>query len=389
MATLIVKPRTRVFHGHTWIYASDIKNLSGNPQSGEVIQVKDIRGKFLGSAIYSEFSQIKARIFSYRNQKLDVEFFERRLLRAIEVRKNLGIDLNMARVVWSESDGLPGVILDQYGDTIVFQTLTAAMDKHQAELVEAIDKVFSPKVIVERNEVNVRKAEGLEQRKGILKGELQGSIPMSYQGMFFNIDFLDGHKTGLYLDQLDNYLKIAQYAKGKRVLDCFCNQGGFAQACKLAGAAEVTAVDISETAIETAKGNAQRAGVEIQWVAENCFDFLKKSDVEGKQYDLIILDPPSFTKNKQSVKDAMRGYKEIHLRALKMLAPGGIMATYSCSHHVSVGEFHESIIDAAVDAKKVLRRVDCYFQRADHPVLATLPETEYLRGFAYEVAGSW
>ncbi len=181
----------------------------------------------------------------------------------------------------------------------------------------------------------------------------------------------------------------AKLAKGRRVLDCFSNQGGFAQACALAGATEVTAVDISESATELAKKNAEISGAKVTFIAANCFDFLKQQESSGATYDFIILDPPSFTKTKANVKDAMRGYKEIHLRALKMLQPGGIMATYSCSHHVSTGEFHSSIEEAAVDARKTLRRVAMYSQRPDHPILATIPETEYLVGYAYEVVAAW
>jgi 23S rRNA (cytosine1962-C5)-methyltransferase len=212
---------------------------------------------------------------------------------------------------------------------------------------------------------------------------------MRHQGSAFHVDLIEGQKTGLYLDQLDNYQQVAKLAKGRRVLDCFTNQGGFAQACALAGAADVTAVDISESAIATAKANTGISGARVNFIAQNCFDFLKQQESSGATYDLIILDPPSFTKSKATVKDAMRGYKEIHLRAMKMLQPGGIFATFSCSHHVSRGEFHASIEDAAVDARKTLRRVATYTQRPDHPILATIPETEYLTGYAYEVVASW
>lgn len=389
MPTLSIQPRARILHGHVWVYATEIKGRFGDPQPGDVVQLQDARGKPMGSAIYNPKSQISARLFSYRRQDLDLDFFVRRIERALKVRADAGVDTSLCRVVWSESDGLPGVVVDRYGDYLVLQTLTLAMAMRQELIVEALVKVLAPKGIVQRNEGGVRKAEGLDQVKGGIYGETPAPFVVRHQGSAFHADLVEGQKTGLYLDQLDNYQHAATLAKGRRVLDCFTNQGGFAQACSLAGAAEVTAVDISDSAIETAKKNAAISGARVNFISANCFDFLKQQESSGATYDLIILDPPSFTKTKASVKDAMRGYKEIHLRALKMLQPGGILATYSCSHHVSRGEFHASIESAAVDARKTLRRVAAYTQRPDHPILATIPETEYLAGYAYEVVAAW
>lgn len=389
MPTISIQPRARIFHGHVWVYATEIKGRFGDPQPGDVVQLQDPRGKPMGSAIYNPKSQISARLFSHRRQDLDLDFFVRRIERAYKLRQDAGVDLNLCRMVWSESDGLPGVVVDRYGDYLVLQTLTLAMAQRQELIIQALVQIFSPKGIVQRNEGGVRKAEGLDQVKGPVYGENPAPFVVRHQGSAFHADLLEGQKTGLYLDQLDNYQRTARVAKGRRVLDCFSNQGGFAQACSLAGAAEVTAVDISESAIETAKKNAAISGAKVNFIAANCFDFLKQQEAAGATYDLIILDPPSFTKTKASVKDAMRGYKEIHLRALKMLQPGGIMATFSCSHHVSTGEFHDSITSAAVDARKTPRRVDTYTQSPDHPILATIPETEYLSGYAYEVVASW
>lgn len=389
MPTLSIQPRARIFHGHVWVYATEIKGRFGDPQPGDVVQLQDARGKPMGSAIYNPKSQISARLFSYRRQDLDLDFFIRRIERALKSRVDAGVDTQLCRIVWSESDGLPGVVVDRYGDYLVLQTLTLAMAQRQDLIIEALVKVFSPKGIVQRNEGGVRKAEGLEQVKGTVYGEEPTPFVVRHQGSAFHADLIEGQKTGLYLDQLDNYQHAAKLAKGRRVLDCFTNQGGFAQACALAGASEVTAVDISESAVALAEKNAAIAGAQVKFIAANCFDFLKQQESSGATYDLIILDPPSFTKTKASVKDAMRGYKEIHLRAMKMLQPGGILATYSCSHHVSKGEFHASIEDAAVDAKKTLRRVATYTQRPDHPILATIPETEYLTGYAYEVVAAW
>jgi len=389
MSALSIQPRARLFHGHVWVYATEIKARYGNPEPGDVVQLQDMRGKPLGSAIYNPKSQISARLFSYRRQDLDLDFFIRRVERALRSREAAGVDTSLCRLIWSESDGLPGVIVDRYDDHLVLQTLTLAMAQRQDLIIQALVQVLSPRSIVQRNEGNVRKAEGLDQVKGVVWGEQPDPFVVRHQGSAFHADLLEGQKTGLYLDQLDNYQQVATLAKGRRVLDCFTNQGGFAQACALAGAADVLAVDISESAVALAEKNAAIAGARVKFLAANCFDFLKQQESSGATYDLIILDPPSFTKTKASVKDAMRGYKEIHLRALKMLQPGGIMATFSCSHHVSRGEFHASIEDAAVDARKTLRRVTTYTQRPDHPILATIPETEYLTGYAYEVIASW
>jgi 23S rRNA (cytosine1962-C5)-methyltransferase len=389
MATLIVQPRSRVFHGHHWVYGPEVKSTSYEPRAGDVVNLKDVKGKMLGSAVYNPNSIIIARRFSFRKQDLDATFFRSRIERAIEMRRSAGIDLNLCRLVWSESDGLPGLIVDKYGPHLVIQTLTYAMAMREELIRDALVALLSPESIVTRNEGAVRLAEKLVQEKKVLHGSAPAPFSLSYGGVNFEIDVMEGQKTGLYLDQLDNYVSAGRLAKGKRVLDTFCNQGGFAQACALGGAVDVTAVDVSESAIAQLEKNAIDTPVRVKGIAANAFDFLKEGDAAGHQYDLIILDPPSFTKNKASVKDALRGYKEIHLRALKMLSPGGLLLTYSCSHHVSTGEFMETINDAAVDSKRSLRMVERYFQRADHPVLVGMPETEYLRGYALEVVAAW
>ena len=390
MSSLILQPRARFFHGHVWAYATEIKARQGDPQPGDVVTLKDVRGKPLGSAIYNPQSQISARLFSYRRQDLDADFFLRRVQRARRLREEAGIDTVLARVVWSESDGLPGVVVDRYGDHLVLQTLTLAMDQRLEMIVAALREVYQPKSITERNEAPVRRAEGMELRKGAVFGETPAPFEVRSGGLVFTVDVLEGQKTGLYLDQLDSYAAVARLARGRRVLDCFTNQGGFAQACALAGATSVRAVDVSAPALVAARRNAEAAGAAgIDFVEANVFDFLKQADSAGERYDLIVLDPPSFTRTKGSVKDAMRGYKEIHLRAMKMLEPGGVLATFSCSHHVSTGEFHEVIVDAAVDARKTLRQIATYGQRPDHPIIATLPETEYLRGYAFQVEAAW
>ena len=385
MPGIIIKPRSRIFHGHDWVYSSEILKTFGNPEPGEVISMKDYKDRPLGTAIYNPESQIVARRISRRKQKLDAEFFNRRISQAIELRENSGVDINLCRIIWSESDALPGVIVDRYGDHLVLQTLTLAMEKNKQFIIEALVDQLSPKSIILRNDSPMLKAEGIEQNISLVYGENPGAFTVSANDILFEIDLLDGQKTGLYLDQLEAHAAITKYAKGKRVLDCFCNQGGFALACAKAGAESVTAVDISESAIEATKRNAEINGVEINAIKHNAFDFLKHCE---DKYDLVILDPPSFTRNKKTLNDAMRGYKEIHLRGLKLLENHGILSTFCCSHHASRELFLKNVVSASVDAKRTVRLIENHSQRLDHPILPAIPETEYLKGFTFQLTHS-
>lgn len=385
MAGLIIAPRARIFHGHEWVYATEIRKSFGDPKPGYVVSLKDFRDKPLGSAIYNPQSQIVARRFSRRRQDLDLDFFQRRIRQALDFRQRGGIDPELCRIVWSESDGIPGLVVDRYGSHLSVQTLTLAMDLRRDLIRQALIDVLAPASIVLRNDSPIRKAEGLETGIEMLHGENPGPFEVSANGLQFEVDLFDGQKTGLYLDQLQSHAEVARLAKGRRVLDCFTNQGGFALACAKAGAEKVTAVDVSATACESARKNAARNGLEIDVIEHNVFDFLKHAEPE---YDLIILDPPSFTRNKKTLMDAMRGYKEIHLRSLKLLGKGGILSTFCCSHHASREIFLGNLADASVDAKKSLRLITEHGQRADHPILVTIPETGYLKGFTAEIIAS-
>ncbi|HJM62853.1 MAG: rRNA large subunit methyltransferase I [Roseibacillus sp.] len=382
MPGLVVKPRSRIFHGHDWVYASEIKKSFGNPQPGEVISLKDFKDKPLGSAIYNPRSQIVARRFSRRKQDLDRAFFLRRLQLAFSLRERLPVDPTLCRLAWSESDGLPGLIVDRYRSHLVVQTLTLAMDQRIDLITGVLQELLTPDSIVVRNDSPMRKAEGLEPVNFVAHGENPDPVLLETGGLHLEATLLAGQKTGLYLDQLDTYDRIASLAPGKRVLDCFSNQGGFGLACARAGAASVTCVDISADAIAAVRRNAELNDLKTETVEANAFDYLKNCD---EQFDLIILDPPSFTRSKKALGDAMRGYKEIHLRALKLLDHDGYLATFSCSHHVSRELFLNNVRDAAVDARRTLRLVESYTQRADHPILPTIPETEYLKGFCLQL----
>ncbi|MBB80505.1 MAG: rRNA large subunit methyltransferase I [Roseibacillus sp.] len=382
MPGLVIKPRSRIFHGHDWVYASEIKKSFGNPQPGEVISLKDFKDKPLGSAIYNPNSQIVARRFSRRKQDLDKDFFLRRLKLAFSLRERLPVDPLLCRLAWSESDGLPGLIVDRYDRHLVIQTLTLAMDQRIDLIVNVVQELLSPESIVVRNDSPMRKAEGLEMSNFVAAGKDPDPVTLEHGNLKFKSTLLTGQKTGLYLDQIDTYRKVSELAEGKKVLDCFSNQGGFGLACARAGAASVTCVDISDEAVSNATNNAELNELEISAIEANAFDYLKNCD---ETFDLIILDPPSFTRSKKALNDAMRGYKEIHLRALKLLNHDGYLATFSCSHHVTRELFLNNVRDAAVDARRTLRLVESYSQRPDHPVLPTIPETEYLKGFCFQL----
>ncbi len=294
-------------------------------------------------------------------------------------------DPKLRRVVWSESDGLPGVIIDRYGDCFVLQTLTLAMDMRKELIAAAMVELFGAVTIIERNDPPIRKAEKLDLHSGILRGDASPKITIDIDGVKFDIDLLHGQKTGFYLDQKQNYGTLAQLAQGRRVLDCFSNQGGFALACANADAREVTGVEENSENISAAKRNAELNRSSVNWIEQDVFHFLRGSEKSGAQFDLIVLDPPSFTKAKGGLRDALRGYRELHVRAFKLLSRDGLLATFSCSHHVNEAAFAEAIADALVDARRSARKLRRFEQALDHPVLPTLPETEYFKGFLLEM----
>ena len=391
MAGLVIKPRARILHGHDWVFSSEVLKVFGKPEDGDVISLKDGRDHLVGSAIYNSKSQIVARRFSRRKQDLDLDFFTRRIAQAAEYRTRRQVDAKLCRMVWSESDGLHGVIVDRYGDCLVLQTLTLAMDMRKPLIVQALTDVFGQGTIVERNDAPVRRAEGLDLQTGILTGDASTTPVIEIVGarggapLQFEIDLLHGHKTGFYLDQLRNYPQVAEHAAGRRVLDCFANQGAFALACARAGATAVTAVEGSADNIAAARRNAERNALAVEWIDKDVFEFLRAAEKSEAQYDLIILDPPSFTKAKGGLRDAMRGYRELHVRAFKLLSKDGMLATFSCSHHVPENAFAETIADALVDARRSARRLRRFEQAPDHPVLPTIPETEYFKGLLLEM----
>jgi 23S rRNA (cytosine1962-C5)-methyltransferase len=382
MGGIVVRPRSRILHGHDWVYSSEVLKTFGAPADGDVVSIKDGRDQLLGVGIFNSRSQIVARRFSRHRQDLDADFFQRRISQAVEYRRHAGCRLDLCRLVWSESDGLPGVIADRYGPVVVLQTNTAAMDRHRQILAQVLAETTGAACVIERNDAPVRASEVLEMRTGVLVGENPGAIEVEAAGVKFLVDPLGGHKTGLYLDQLESYGIVAAMASGRTVLDCFSNQGGFALACAKAGAASVTAVESGTESIAALRSNVQRNGVAVESRQDDVFDFLKRPD--RPEYDLIILDPPSFTKARGRIAEALRGYRDLHARAAKMLSKNGVLVSFSCSHHVCAREFEDSIAEGLNDARRNMRLIRRIGQPLDHPVVMGQPETEYLKGVVLE-----
>jgi 23S rRNA (cytosine1962-C5)-methyltransferase len=384
----------RIVAGHPWIYHGSVLRLSRPVEDGALVQVKDHRQRFIGTGIYNSKSKIHVRVLAPERIELTEAFFEERIQAALAVRRRHLPQATSFRVVNAESDLLSGLIVDKYEDVLVVQTSALGMDQRKSVIMSVLQKLFAPRAIVERNELASRKFEGLPDANGVLTGELTGPVIAKLNGLQFEVDLMGGHKTGMYLDQQANYRAIGDTVpSGAQVLDCFSFTGGFALHAAKAGAGHVHCLDQSADAIEAAKRNAALNGVaeKCSFEAINVFDWLKAQTASKPhekvvpRWDLIVLDPPSFTRNRASVPDALRGYKEIHLRALKLLKPGGTLATFCCSHHVDAGLFQDTLLSAAFDARKILRRIAVLTQSPDHPIIPMIPETEYLKGFVVEV----
>jgi 23S rRNA (cytosine1962-C5)-methyltransferase len=396
LPTVILKPghAERVISGHPWIYAASVMRLTSPVADGALVQIKDHRQRFLGSGLYNSQSKIQVRVLSPERVELNLDFFVERIRAALAVRQRRLPQATSFRVVNAESDFLSGLIVDKYAGTLVLQISALGLDQRKPLIVEALQSIFSPRAIVERSEASFRKFEGLAEANGVLAGALEGPTAIELNGLKFDVDVSGGHKTGLYLDQQRNYQLVADLIPAGQTLDCFSFLGGFALHCARAGATHVHGLDQSETAVAAATRHAQANGLaeRCSFEAVNVFDWLKAQTAVKPhervipKFDAIILDPPSFTRNRASIPDAVRGYKEIHLRALKLLKPGGLLATFCCSHHVDAALFESIVMEAAFDARRLLRRVATFTQAPDHPILPAIPETEYLKGFAYEAA---
>ncbi|MFZ0770367.1 MAG: class I SAM-dependent rRNA methyltransferase [Candidatus Sulfotelmatobacter sp.] len=378
--TVTISPRgaSRLKDGHVWVYRSDIVSANGVPP-GSLVSVVDHRGQPLGSALYSSSSQIAIRLISREPVTDFPALLRQRIADAIAYRAPIIHNTNAYRVVFSEADFLSGLIVDRYHDILSVQILTQAMDAEsvRAALISELAERLHPASIVERVDPRVRQLEDLPSRpSGLVQGEKSSTV-FTMNGVQFHFDALEGQKTGAFLDQCENYAATAQYARGE-TLDVFCYQGGFA--LHLAPhCSHVAGIDSSRPALQVADQNAALNHHDIEWIEANAFDLLKDYATSGQRYDTIVLDPPAFAKSKRDLDAALRGYKELNLRALKMLRPGGLLATCSCSYHVSQADFLEMLASAARDAHRVLRLLEVRGQSKDHPILLNIPETAYLK----------
>ncbi len=378
VVTISPRGASRLKNGHVWVYRSDIASATGIPP-GSLVNVADHRGLALGTALYSSSSQIAIRLISREPVDDFPALLRQRVADAIAYRKPLIHDTNAYRVVFSEADFLPGLIVDRYNDILSLQILTQAMDSQvvREALLSELTAQLHPDSIVERVDPRVRQLEDLQPlASGLLHGGKTSTI-FTMNGVQFHFDALEGQKTGAFLDQRENYAAATQYARGD-ALDVFCYQGGFALHLAQAGC-HVTGVDSSRPALEVADRNAALNQLNIEWMEASAFDLLKDYASSGQRYDTIVLDPPAFAKTKRDLDPAMRGYKELNLRALKMLRSGGVLVSCSCSYHVSQADFLGMLADAARDAHRTLRLVEVRGQAKDHPVLLNLPETAYLK----------
>ena len=389
-----------VEQGHPWIYEGEVIRQEGACENGGLMDAVSEKGKYLGTGFFSKYSKIRLRLLSRNaNDRFDAAFWQRRLQYAWDYRKTvMQDDISCCRIIFGEADGFPGLTVDRFSDLLVTQTLSIGMERVKDIIFPALVELLRQdgqeiRGIFERNDVAIRELEGMAQNKGwyVLPAETPPESPVTEireNGVYYAVDVENGQKTGFFLDQKYNRLAVARLAKGKRVLDCFTHTGSFALNAALGGAAHVTAVDVSASAIEMARQNARRNGLEdrMDFITADVFDLLPELAAQGKApYDFIILDPPAFTKSRKTVESAQRGYKEINLRALKLLPRGGYFATASCSHFMPSELFVKMLRSAALDAGVELRQIEARQQAPDHPILWNVPETDYLKFYIFQV----
>lgn len=382
MATVFLKPgrEERLAAGHLWIYAGEVARIDGPVDDGGIVDVRAFRGGWIGRGFINRRSTLTVRLLTRGHEEIDAAFFRRRLHDALAYRQRLLPGIPAYRVVYGEADLLPALIVDRYGDVVVLQTLAHGMDARKAMLVDHVAELVRPSAIYERNDAAVRRLEGLPEQRGWLRGEAETLVEIREGAARLLVDVAQGQKTGFFLDQRENRLTMAALCRDAAVLDAFCYTGAFAVQAALAGARQVTGIDISEDAVALARRNAGLNGVadRCAFIAANAFDELRRLVSTHATFDVVILDPPAFARTKESLARALAGYKEINLRALKLLRPGGLLVTCSCSHHVGEALLLDVVAAAAADARRAVRLVEARGQARDHPVHLAMPETRYL-----------
>jgi 23S rRNA (cytosine1962-C5)-methyltransferase len=377
----------RVVNGHPWVFANELGDSEGEYKPGDIVDVHSSNGTYIGSGYINPSSLIRIRILTRNKQEpINEAFFYNKLLAAWEYRKQLGYVEN-CRLIFGEADGMPALIIDKFNDYFVIQSMALGIDLWKQAIVDALQKIFNPKGIYERNDVPVRELEGLQQIKGFLSEPFDTNIIINENGLQFHVDIANGQKTGYFLDQQDNRRAIANIVKGASVLEAFCYTGTFSVHAAHYGAKKVLGLDISEQAVEKAKANALLNGYQhiCDFKAVNAFDYLKQISKEQQQFDVVILDPPAFTKSREHIQKAVTGYKEINLRGMKLVKPGGFLVSASCTNLVPPDLFLKTIEMAAKDAKRKLRQVTWQTQAADHPIVWHIPNTQYLKFLIVQV----
>lgn len=377
----------RIESGHPWVYQNEVHDILGEYSPGDIVDVYNHKDRFIGRGYINPRSQILVRIMTReKDESIDEDFFRRKIQNAWEYRQKVA-DTNACRVIFAEADFLPALIVDKFGDYLVIQTLALGIDVHKNTIVKLLNEIIHPKGIYERNDVPVRELEGLEMVKGYLSEPFDTMVRIIENGINFYVDVENGQKTGYFLDQKENRASIKDIVEGAKVLDCFCHTGSFSLHAGYYGAKEVLGIDISDLAVEFARKNAELNNLQdvCRFEAANAFDRLRELQMKNEKYDVVILDPPAFTKSRSTVEGAIRGYKDINLRAMKIINKGGFLVTASCSQHMTPDLFKEVIFDAAKDAKRTLRQVEFRTQSKDHPILWSSGETHYLKFIILQV----
>ena len=374
----------RLLAGHSWVFANEVAKIEGKDKNGSLATVCAFDGRFIGKGYINHASKILVRIFIRNNETDEGDFYEKRILEAWEQRKKLGFE-NCCRVVFGEADNLPALIVDKYANILAIQCLSLGIHQRKKIIVDALVKIFSPRGIFERSDVAVRAKEGLPEEKGVLYGEVPDEVIIEESGLKMSVDVKNGQKTGYFLDQKENRYALRRYAKGAKVLDCFCNSGGFslnaAQTAK-----EVTAVDVSQFALDNVMKNAELNGLtNIKTEKADVFELLRQKRANGEKYDVVVLDPPAFCKSASEAKDAYRGYKDINVLGMKLVEKGGFLATCSCSHYMTLPLFERMLSEAAKESGRRVRTLEMRTQAPDHPALLNEEETQYLKFFVLQV----
>ena len=372
------KEERRILRGHPWVFSNELQAVPAGLLPGAIVDVIDHAGRFIGRGYFNPHTLIAVRILTRTQEEIDTGFFRKKISAARTLRETLGFG-DSFRAVFSEGDGLPGLIVDKYADTLVVQSSTAGIDHLLDIILSALQDVYSPRAVVLRNDTASREVEGLAQEKKVIHGAISGPVVIEESGITYSVDVLEGQKTGFFFDQRENRQALKDLVRGRRTLDCFCYVGAWSLNAARFGASEVVGLDSSQKALDLAAANAALNGLSARFMNVDVFDELRKLEKQHERFGCIILDPPAFVKSRAKIREGLKGYKEINLRAMKLLEPGGALVTCSCSHHVDQDLFKEMLIDAAYAAGRQARLLEMGYQARDHPMLRAAREPQHLK----------